>query len=510
MMKNDIFDGLVILEIANNHMGDVEHGIALIRTFAGIGRDYPFRFALKFQYRFLENFIRENYRDDERFRYIKRFRETALSDAQFAELRAAAKDDGFLLACTPFDETSVDRVVEEKFDLLKIASCSLADWPLIEKIGEVDLPIIFSTAGATATEIERMHVFFKHRRKHFAMLHCLGEYPTAPEKAAMNQLDCFRQRYPDAVVGYSGHEEPDDTTCATIAVAKGAVVFERHVGLPSETYANNAYSSTPAQFRRWLDALLRAKEICGSFDGFRPIGEKERADLHGLRRACYMKSDGKKGDVIAAEHLSLALPNLEGHLTARDLSKYAKITLKENLSAGKPVLLRSVEIVDYQDRIREYVRRVVAMLRENKIALPHMLDFELSHHYGLERFEKSGATILNCVNRDYCKKIVVVFPGQRHPMHFHKRKEETFQVLCGELYLDLGDGDRIYRPGDLILIRREHRHAFRSETGACFEEVSTRHYQDDSYYDDPSIMTNPDRKTCMSFWSSDYESEFDV
>ena len=46
--------------------------------------------------------------------------------------------------------------------------------------------------------------------------------------------------------------------------------------------------------------------------------------------------------------------------------------------------------------------------------------------YYPENFLKTGATIINCINREYCKKILVLLPGQSHPAHFHKKKEETF------------------------------------------------------------------------------------
>jgi len=505
-----MLNNLIILEFANNHMGDVDHGLAMIRAFADVCREFPFRFAVKFQYRQLETFIAEKYKTDYSFKYIKRFQETALSDGQFATLRQAVRDNGFLTACTPFDEASVDRIVDEKFDILKIASCSLGDWPLIEKIGKIDLPIVFSTAGATAEDVKRMFIFFRHRRKNFAMLHCIGEYPADPKKAAMNQLDEFRRTFPDAVLGYSGHEDPDDTICASVAVAKGATVFERHVALPSGKYAVNAYSSTPQQLRTWLEAILRARAVCGDFQGYRTIGEKEKADLHGLRRACYLKRNKQKGETLERDDLQLALPNLDDHLTACELSKYSRIELTQDLSAGEPVLRSTVSITNHREMIFERVKRVVAMLREHRIVLPHLLDFEFSYHYGLERFDEFGATILNCVNREYCKKIVIVFPGQRHPMHFHRKKEETFQVLSGEFLLDRGDGERKYLPGDIIVIEREQKHAFRSETGAIFEEISTKHYKDDSFYDDVTIMNALRRKTTMSFWANDYEQEFSV
>ena len=48
---------LFVLEMANNHMGDVNHGIKLINAFGKVCRKYPFNFALKFQYRELKTFI---------------------------------------------------------------------------------------------------------------------------------------------------------------------------------------------------------------------------------------------------------------------------------------------------------------------------------------------------------------------------------------------------------------------------------------------------------------------
>jgi hypothetical protein len=48
-----------------------------------------------------------------------------------------------------------------------------------------------------------------------------------------------------------------------------------------------------------------------------------------------------------------------------------------------------------------------------------------------------GAVLINVINRAYAKKVLVQLPGQTHPLHFHKLKEETFLVLWGELISEL-------------------------------------------------------------------------
>jgi len=69
---------LFVLEMANNHMGSVDHGLDLIRAFKEVTRDFPFTFAFKLQYRHLDTFIHPAYRGSGEFRYVKRFEETRL------------------------------------------------------------------------------------------------------------------------------------------------------------------------------------------------------------------------------------------------------------------------------------------------------------------------------------------------------------------------------------------------------------------------------------------------
>jgi N-acetylneuraminate synthase len=56
---------------------------------------------------------------------------------------------GFLLCITPFDEESVMIAVEMEVDILKVASCSADDWPLLEAVARTGKPVIASTGGLT-------------------------------------------------------------------------------------------------------------------------------------------------------------------------------------------------------------------------------------------------------------------------------------------------------------------------------------------------------------------------
>ncbi len=502
-MKNmeDLFENLMVFDMANNHMGDAGHGMKIINEIHEVTKAFDFRCAMKFQYRDLDTFIHPYFRDNFEYKYVKRFQETRLSNEALWQLKQESDNLGFVSMCTPFDENSVDKICNFGFDIIKVASCSFTDWPLLEKIAETDKPVIASTAGAMLDDIDRVIVFLKHRRKQFAIMHCVGEYPTSISHLNLNQIDFFKDRYPGIPIGYSTHEDPDNVDAVKIAVGKGARILERHVGVTTEKYTLNGYSSTPKQIQEWLGAAQEALTMCGISGKRREIYEKEKSDLKGLMRGVFLKQDIAADQKINSSDTFFAIPKTEGQISANDMSKYTEFTALKNLKAGAPLLFDDVSTRDIRDYVRNTIDKVRDMLVESRVHLPHRLQFELSHHYGLEHIDKWGAIIINCVNREYCKKLIIMLPNQSHPAHYHKRKEETFQVLSGELLLDLGKGGRVHHPGDIVLVEKGVKHSFRTETGAIFEEVSSTHYADDSYYEDESILHNPNRKTEMTFWT---------
>ena len=129
-------------------------------------------------------------------------------------------------------------------------------------------------------------------------------------------------------------------------------------------------------------------------------------------------------------------------------------------------------------------------------------EIEISHHYGLRRFREFGAVIITCINRSYAKKLVIQLPRQKHPYHFHKRKEETFQLLHGDMEIVKDGYSTQMSPGDTFIVEPDEWHKFHTLEGAIVEEVSTTHYNDDSFYQDPKIseLSRNERKTKVDQW----------
>lgn len=487
--------------MANNHMGDVAHGSAVIRAFDEVAKPFQdvFRFAFKLQYRDLDSFIHPAYKGRGDVKYVKRFESTRLRVEAFDALLTVMRECGFLTACTPFDEPSVDRIEAQGIDVVKIASCSFTDWPLLERVANVDKPIIASTAAASLADIDAVVSFFQHRSKRFTILHCVAEYPTPAAKLAINQVELLRYRYPGVEVGFSTHESPTLTTGIMLALAKGSRVIEKHVGLPTENYPNNAYSASPEQIDLWLTAGRQALEMLGS-DTRIQASPGELESIGSLQRGVFVKRDLPAGHVLGADDVFFAFPASPGQVTANRWSKYSRYTLAKPVNALEPVLSEASTVKHLREIVLKHVEAVRQLLRTSGVSIPGKADLELSHHYGIERFAEVGLTMLTVVNRAYCKKILVLLPGQAHPEQHHKQKEETFVVLHGSMKVTLDGVDQEAMPGDVITVDCGVKHAMRSDGGCVFEEISSTHYADDSFYTEAAISANKNRKTYLTHW----------
>lgn len=494
-----IFDDLFIFEMANSHQGSVEHGKDIIHEMGKIARKYNIKAAVKLQYRNLDTFIHPDYKGRKDVNHIPRFESTRLTYDQFTELVEAIRSEGMIAMSTPFDEAGVDWCMDQGLDIIKVASCSSLDWPLLEKIAATHKPVIISVGGKTISDIDKLYNYFTHKRCDFAFMHCIAEYPAPIERLQLDFIDKLRRRYPDNVIGYSGHEDPDDNVIPMMAIAKGAKILERHVGLPTETISLNAYSMNPDQADKWVKSALEAKEICKmKKETERYISQAEIDSLNSLMRGVYLKHDVKKGDVLNREDVFFAMPNHDKQMTSGEF--FEGVVASKDYKANEE--LHETKPVTDTNLARSVIHDVKGMLYEANIYLGDTFEAELSHHYGMKHFRQFGAVIISIVNREYCKKLIAVLPGQQHPDHMHKVKEETFQLLYGDLEVVVDGEEREMKPGDIQTVLRGQMHSFSSRTGAVFEEISTTHVKNDSYYEDAVIAKKDlmERKTKVYKW----------
>ena len=90
-------------------------------------------------------------------------------------------------------------------------------------------------------------------------------------------------------------------------------------------------------------------------------------------------------------------------------------------------------------------------------------------------------------NEKYCGKLLVFKQGSKFSMHYHMIKDESWYIQEGEFiyrWIDTEKAEVCSKhlfPGDAVRIPPGHPHQLEAVTDATVFEVSTQHFDEDSY-----------------------------
>lgn len=330
-MRAEVFEDLFVLELATNHWGSLERGLAIIAAYAEVVKRNNVKAAMKLQFRDIGSFIHKDHRARNDFRYIKKTRDTELSWDQYQVMIDAIHKSGMISMVTPFDEASVAQCERMNVQLLKLASSDLANWPLINCMTATGKPLIASTGGSNLPDIDALARHFNAREIPLAINHCVSIYPSEDADLEINQVDFLRERYPENVIGFSTHEYHDWHSSLLLAYAKGARTFERHVDIDDGKIAVPAYNSLPEQVDVWFKAFHKAREMCGKPGIAKRVPpEKEVRYLDALVRGVYAQRDLPAGHVLQDSDVYFSIPLQKGQISCREF--VTGMTLKAPLA----------------------------------------------------------------------------------------------------------------------------------------------------------------------------------
>jgi N-acetylneuraminate synthase len=342
MIARDIFEDLFVLEMTNNHLGRVERALEIVKQHARMVRFNNIRAAIKLQFRDIDTFVHSDFKHRTDIRYVRRVQETRMSKEEYARVVDAIRKAGCIPMATPFDEKSVDWCVEFGMPIIKIASADATDWLLMEKIAKAKKPVIVSVGGTSQKDMDDMVTFFENRNIPLAINHCVAAYPHEAAECELNQVDYLRNRYPQHTIGYSSHEQNDWVTSVTIAYAKGARTFERHIDIDTDGEKIAAYSSLPADIDTWFKAFKNAKTYSGTSGNQRKIPlPRETEYLDGYIRGVYAKRDLPQGHVLTEEDVQLSIPLQKGQISCREFMRGE--TLLKPCPANRPIMIDMID-----------------------------------------------------------------------------------------------------------------------------------------------------------------------
>lgn len=84
-------------------------------------------------------------------------------------------------------------------------------------------------------------------------------------------------------------------------------------------------------------------------------------------------------------------------------------------------------------------------------------------------------------NKLYCGKILRITNGKMCSVHYHKLKDETFYVLEGDVAFMKNNEVFVLSQGETVHVPVETPHCFGGIGDAKIIEISTQHFENDSY-----------------------------
>jgi mannose-6-phosphate isomerase-like protein (cupin superfamily) len=199
--------------------------------------------------------------------------------------------------------------------------------------------------------------------------------------------------------------------------------------------------------------------------------------------------------------LYFALPVLEdNHLSVDKCDKYTSFIAKTNIKIDSPLYISEVSIHNDRNIVQTIHNKLYDILNKNYMHFAQETQLEISHHYGLENYINKpyyGMGIITLINKEYCKKILIIQKDNINPEHYHKEKKETFFILSGKVKIDVDNKENILQKDDILTIEPSQKHTIYALEDSIIEEISTQHKPNDSFYTDEKINNNCNRKTLV-------------
>lgn len=270
----------IIGEIGINHNGSLELAKKLIdgAVFAGCN-------AVKFQKRTPEICVPKDQWDIERdtpwgrITYIEYRRKVEFGFSEYKIIDDYCRFKGIDWFASPWDIPSVDFLEQFKPVAYKVASASITDLEMLEKLRSAGRPVFLSTGMSAMEEIEKAVSLIGIENLMIAQ--STSTYPCKLEELNLRVIKTLKEKFPSVPVGYSGHETGLAPTLA--AVALGASFVERHITLDRAMWGTDQAASVEigGMFRLVKD-IRDIEKALG--DGIKKVYDSELGSINKLRR----------------------------------------------------------------------------------------------------------------------------------------------------------------------------------------------------------------------------------
>lgn len=337
---SDTSDCYVIAEIGQNHQGSIKIAKELFDLAKECGAN-----AVKMQKRdnaamFTKAALDRPYDNENSFgrTYGEHRAAVEMSKEQLMELQAYARQIGLTMFSTAFDMKSADLLCELNMPAYKIASSDVDNLPLQKHIASFGKPMIVSTGAATMDDVQRVYDTILPLNPQLAILQCSAGYPPEFEELNLSVISTFREAFPEAVIGFSAHD--NGIAMALAAYMLGARIVEKHVTLNRAMKgSDHAFSLERSGLRRMVRDLHRARIAVG--DGIKRRYPSEEAPMAKMRKKLVAARDLSVGHRLTTEDVAIRVTS-EG-LHPYEFDKVVGQVLTRPLATDEKILFADLQ-----------------------------------------------------------------------------------------------------------------------------------------------------------------------
>ena len=270
----------IIAEIGINHNGSMEIAKKLIDGAVFAGCD-----AVKFQKRTPELCVPKDQWNIERdtpwgrMTYIDYRHRVEFTEKDYAEIDTYCIEKGIHWFASPWDEGAVDFLQKFNPVMYKLASASLTDDGLLNKVKTTGTPVMLSTGMSTIEQVKKAVELVG--TDNLLLAQSTSTYPCKLEELNLRMISTYKEMYPNVPIGYSGHETGLAPSFA--AAALGATFIERHITIDRAMWGSDQAASVEVQgFFRLVANVRDIEKSLG--DGIKKVYDSEKNSIQKLRR----------------------------------------------------------------------------------------------------------------------------------------------------------------------------------------------------------------------------------
>lgn len=324
----------IIAEAGVNHNCNLNMAEKLIKEAANSGAD-----IIKFQTYKVDSLVTK---DSPRFwswdkelkkngtQYDSYSRLDKFGPEQYLKLFNLCRKYSIEFMSTPFDIEAIDMLCKIGMKGIKIASCDITNFPLLEKAAKKKIPILLSTGASNLKEISEAVNFIKKINTKIVIMHCTLCYPTKPEDANLAALLEIRKKFKKHLLGFSDHSL--GINIASSSVLYGVRVIEKHFTYNKKLLisADHPISLDPKELRALrinVDEMIKAIGIEKKI-----VLNCEQLTRKFARRSLVSLREIKKGEIFSFKNITSKRPGtgISPKYYKKIMGKKAKIDISED------------------------------------------------------------------------------------------------------------------------------------------------------------------------------------